>query len=108
MKKYTAKQIAAENDALRKAIITPTGRVMFSSMVAYSDDFPAILEAFKSFDNFTKDNDPYKEHDCAVFEVNGDQYLFKVDYWDQDLKYGVDQYMDEAYRIITLMHVSER
>ena len=44
-------------------------------------------EAVREFTAFNKDNDPYKEHDFAVLRVEGKAVMFKVSYYDLDLRY---------------------
>ena len=68
-----------------------------------------ILQTVQSFSNFTEDNDPYGEHDCAVFEAEGHKVMFKIDYYDKEIKYGSEDPADpeETTRIMTVMFVSE-
>jgi hypothetical protein len=34
-----------------------------------------------SFNEFTSDNDPYGEHDFAAFDLDGERFNFKIDYY---------------------------
>ena len=63
-------KIALLNDNFRRSFAG--GRVMLSRGVLASPVREEIIEAVKSFDVFTKDNDPYGEHDCATFAVAGE------------------------------------
>ena len=76
------------NDTHRRAM--PAGQVMFTSGIAAhpSDVLAKIVRTVASFDDFNEDNDPYGEHDCAMFEVAGHKCMFKIDYYDKDIKYG--------------------
>jgi hypothetical protein len=38
-----------------------------------------VLLAVQSFSNFTKDNDPHREHDFGNLKVEGESYFFKVE-----------------------------
>lgn len=39
----------------------------------------AVLEAVRSFDQFTSDNDPYGEHDFGALTVLGQRVFWKID-----------------------------
>jgi Protein of unknown function (DUF3768) len=57
------------------------------------DSLPAdtkarLLTAVRSFNNFTKDNDPYEEHDFGSIELEGVTYFFKHDYYAPDMEGG--------------------
>jgi hypothetical protein len=41
-----------------------------------------VLERVRHFDEFTKDNDPYGEHDFGSFELAGIDYFFKIDFME--------------------------
>ena len=51
-----------------------------------------------TFNEFNGDNDPYGEHDCAMFEVAGQKFMFKIDYYDKDIKYGAE--VAKAFRTL--------
>lgn len=75
--------IAKRNDKLRANIpyITPPNKLLLTRGVA---DLPEaevkkILDKVKHFDNFTKDNDPYGEHDFGAFTHNGEKFFWKID-----------------------------
>src|ERR1041384_1647226 len=43
-----------------------------------------VLAAVSRFEDFTEDNDPWGEHDCAVLTVDGRRIIFKLVYFDRD------------------------
>jgi hypothetical protein len=61
------------------------------------------------FDNFTEDNDPWGEHDCAILTVNGHRALFKIDYFDLELQYHSPDASDPAItqRVMTVLLAEE-
>ena len=97
------------NDAHRKAM--PSGQVMFTSGVAAlpSDVLAMVVRKVATFDQFNGDNDPYGEHDCAMFELAGHKLMFKIDYYDKDIEYGSEDPADpdKTTRIMTIMFTSD-
>ena len=74
-------RIRALNDDLRSSGRGGT-TVITAGIAALCDDSQAtIMAAVQSFTDFTPDNDPYGEHDCAVLEAAGQRVLFKIDYY---------------------------
>jgi len=67
------------------------------------------LQAVQTFSDFTKDNDPWEEHDFGAMTVNDEKVFFKVDYYSPDLKTGSDNPANEAktHRVLTIMLASE-
>jgi hypothetical protein len=102
-------RIRALNDELRRfgrggrIMITPGIQAFRVTTVA------RVLAAVAAFDAFTDDNDPYREHDCAILAVDGIEVLFKIDYYDRDLIYHSPDPSDPAVtqRIIVVMLVTE-
>ncbi|NKL08383.1 DUF3768 domain-containing protein [Rhizobium leguminosarum bv. viciae] len=81
-------RIAALNDALRFRGIIPNGKIVLTGDLAYETDdaekMTKIIKALRSFNDFNEDNDPHGEHDCAKFTVDGEEFMFKVDYYALD------------------------
>src|SRR5450755_4063442 len=68
-----------------------------------------VLLAVQSFSNFTKDNDPHREHDFGNFNVEGESYFFKVDYYALDMHAGSEDPADpeKTTRVLTIMRADE-
>ena len=83
---------------------------MTAGINALSDDAKAkVLSAVRSFSEFTADNDPHKEHDFGSFEVDGEKFFWKIDYYDLTLEGGSENPADPAVtiRVLTIMLASE-
>lgn len=98
-------EIALSNDSFRKTFIG--GKVLLTAGVRCSGYVEDIIETVKNFTQFTPDNDPHREHDFGAFTINGTKYFFKIDYYDNDYKYGADPYSEPFQRALTIMEASE-
>lgn len=69
----------------------------------------AAIEAVKAFNAFTRDNDPYGEHDFGALTVANERLFFKIDYYDLDLEAHSPDPADPAqtHRVLTVMLASE-
>jgi hypothetical protein len=104
-----AARIRELNDQLRcKAI---GGRIVITRGIQAlgADDLRAVLLGVAKFDEFSEDNDPWGEHDCATLTVNGHRLIFKIDYYDRDLAYHSPDASDPAVteRVMTVMLTEE-
>ena len=70
---------------------------------------PQVVEAVRTFDAFTPDNDPYGEHDFGSIEIAGSKIFWKIDYFDRNLQWGSPDPADPAVtsRVLTVMLASE-
>ena len=68
-----------------------------------------ILEKVRTFDAFSKKNDPHHEHDFGAFEEGGHKVFFKLDYYDAEMVYGSEDPTDPSMttRVLTIMLASE-
>lgn len=48
------------------------------------------MEAVQKFNNFSKGNDPYGEHDFGSFDIDGVLLYWKIDYYDKSYDMGSD------------------
>ena len=100
-----AARIRELNDQLRCKGIG--GRIVITRGIEAlgADEVVKVLAAVAKFDDFTEDNDPWGEHDCAVLTVDGRRIIFKVDYFDRDLRWHSADASDPAVteRVLTIM-----
>jgi len=105
----TTDRIRLLNDNFRCTFIG--GQVLMTAGVnALPIDTKArVLLAVQSFDTFTTDNDPHREHDFASFEIEGETYFFKIDYYALDMDGGSEDPADpeKTARVLTIMRADE-
>ena len=55
------------------------------------------------------DNDPNGEHDFGNFELAGQKFFWKIDYYDTTMEFGSEDPADSAKttRVLTIMLTSE-
>lgn len=97
------------NDHLRQ--LHRGGMVVISQGIAAlpRQVWAEVIVAVAAFDAFTKDNDPYGEHDCAVVDVGGLGVIFKIDYYDPSMLRHSDDATDPRVtrRVMTIMLTEE-
>jgi hypothetical protein len=104
-----AARIRELNDQLRRTAIG--GRIVITRGIEALgvEGVRNVLATVARFDDFTEDNDPWGEHDCAVLDVEGHRVIFKVDYFDADLRWHSPDASDPAVteRVMTVMLTEE-
>ena len=104
-----AARIRELNDQLRRQAIG--GRIVITRGIQAlgADGVRQVLTAVARFDEFTEDNDPWGEHDCAILTVDGHRVIFKHDYFDRDLTYHSPDASDPVVteRVLTVMLAEE-
>ncbi len=107
--RYVMTDIKTLNDNLRKTFIG--GRVILTQgiNVKMPRDIARILAKVRNFNNFTKANDPYNEHDFGSFDYNGEKIYWKIDYYDKSYCYLSENPAnpDITNRVLTIMLASE-
>ena len=104
-------RIAEINDEFRVAVLTEpqkNGRCILTQGVHRldADVRMSILQKVSAFDNFTKGDDPYGEHDFGVIEGVPRVY-WKIDYYaDENMKFGAED-TENAYRVLIIMLVED-
>lgn len=68
-----------------------------------------IIAAVQQYSDFTRDNDPYEEHDFGKVVVRGHVVFWKFDYYDLDLQMHSPDAADPAVtaRVLTIMLADE-
>jgi Protein of unknown function (DUF3768) len=105
------RRIRVLNDAFRVSFDRRLGRLMLTQGVA---NLPIevqkeVLDCVSAFKAFTADNDPHGEHDFGSFELVGQAFFFKFDYYAPDMEHGSEDPSDanQTRRVLTLMLAEE-
>src|SRR3954470_2777474 len=101
-----AARIRELNDQLRCKGLG--GRVVMTRGIEAlgADGVREVLTAVARFDDFTEDNDPWGEHDCAVLTVSGRRIIFKIDLYEDPEVKGADG-KSITTRVLTIMLAEE-
>ncbi|KQM14682.1 DUF3768 domain-containing protein [Novosphingobium sp. Leaf2] len=104
-----AEAIARLNDHLRT---TGTGgAILITRNVKHITGFDAdvLAAALAAYDEFGPGSDPYGERDFGTMTLWGYDLLWKIDYYDKDLKFGSDDPDNPAVtsRVLTVMLASD-
>ena len=101
--------IAALNDRFRATFVG--GSVMVTNgLQGLGPEFVAeALAAVRAFNEFTKDNDPYGEHDFGAITVSSRKLFWKIDCYDPSMEYGSENPSDPEVtcRVLTVMLAEE-
>jgi len=104
-----AAKIRALNDRLRT-----TGRggmtVITNGVAALGlERVREVFDAVAGFTDFSSDNDPWGEHDCAVLTVGTTSVIWKLDYYDRTRRYRSPDPADPkvTVRVLTIMTAEE-
>ena len=97
------------NDLLRTTMLPLFGQVVLTPGLATHLLREEAITLVREFSNFTKHNDPYSEHDFGSFKIGSDQFFWKIDYYDKELKYGSEDPSDPSVttRVLTIMLAEE-
>jgi hypothetical protein len=105
----TVERIRMLNDLLRATF--QGGKVLLTAGVADLDNETRakVLTAVRTFNAFTRHNDPHGEHDCAFFMVEGERYAFKLEYYDTSLEFGSEDPSNPEVttRVLTIMRAED-
>ncbi len=98
-------RIRVLNDQLRTT--GQGGQTMMTSTLAALEEaeLQRAIAAVREFKDFSPDNDPWGEHDCASLEMDGRRILWKIDYYDPNLEFASEDPADSTRtrRVLTIM-----
>ena len=101
--------IAALNDRFRQTYWG--GNIMTTRGVDELDELTSIklFSAVMHYDDFSEDNDPYGEHDFGKVVIDGQDFFWKIDYYDPTMTFGSENPADPSVttRVLTIMLASE-
>lgn len=109
-------RIAELNDRLRTALgicCGVPGMVLTTRGITTLEDDAKVrvLQAVRAYRSFSKDDDPFGEHDFGAFDVIGVGRVFwKIDYYaDTSCKFGSEDPSDpdKSFRVLTIMLAEE-
>lgn len=105
-----AEQIARLNDALRQGDDN-SGTVMITQGVRAITGFnaEALATELSNYHDFDPDNDPHGERDFGCLTLWGHDLLFKLDYYDLEMKFGSDDPANPeiTHRVLTVLLARE-
>jgi hypothetical protein len=104
LQRRRAAEIATLNDTFRR---TSRELVLTSGIAELAPLVDTILARVRRFDEFSFDNDPYYEHDFGSFSIEGISVIWKIDYYDQQLRYWCDPLDTRCRRVLTVMRAEE-
>ncbi len=100
-----AESVRALNDEFRTTLSGGTV-VTTAGVRARGRNFTRrVLTAIKRFDSFEDANDPCREHDLGNFDLEGQSFFFKIDYYD----FAMERHSPDAsdpdvtMRVMTIM-----
>ena len=98
-----ASKIAELNDLLRCHHIGGNVMITQGIQALAPDTIMEIVAAVAVFSDFTPENDPHHEHDCAVMDVDERRIIFKIDYYDREMTFASPDPADPAVTVRVLL-----
>ena len=100
----TSAKITQLNDEHRRSM---QGCTVTKGIVAMGSAANEVFVGARDYTDFNEDNDPYGEHDFGSLEIHGQRIFWKIDYYDEDLKYWCDPLDSKCRRVLTIMLAEE-
>lgn len=109
LSKPHSERIRELNDSFRQTFAG--GRVVVTEGVdGLSPEIKAeVLQQVRHHGHFDGDNDPHGEHDYGNFQIAGERFFFKIDYYNLEMEGGSEDPADPAKtaRVLTVMKAEE-
>jgi len=114
-----SRKVADLNDQLRKDMFTGNmlkkenlkNKIVLTPGIAGLNliDKEKIFFSVKYYGNFTKNNNPWGEKDFGSFNFKKETFNWKIDYYDNDMKYHSPDKSDpdKTVRVLTIMKAEE-
>jgi Protein of unknown function (DUF3768) len=103
------RRIRELNDNFRQSFVG--GMVVTTAAVAALDAQPKarVLDQIRTFDDWTDEDDPHREHDFCAFCVEGVRYFIKIDYYNRQMTAGSKDPSDpeQTLRVLTVMSADD-
>lgn len=112
--------LQAQNDAFRQALFTKLDAPKRELQGMYNvtrgvhhlppDAKLRILHAVRNYNDFTKDNDPYGEHDFGVIQLpNLPKVYWRIAYYeDATMQWGAEAPAEKCFRVLTILLADEQ
>ena len=101
--------IRALNDDFRRSFVG--GMVLLTDCVAAmpADERAELLAAVRDYSLFEYENDPHGEHDLGIVDTGSGRFLWKIDCYDRQLRFGSPDPADPTVttRVLTIMRAEE-
>ncbi len=107
---FRLKRIVRLNDALRRGQGDNASVVITAGLKEKGQEYLAkVVVAVAAYDSFTRDNDPYGEHDFGSITIEGEKLFWKIDYFDLALSAHSPDKANPAvtHRVLTVMLARE-
>ena len=85
----------------------PGGDWYLTSGVHGLANVPGLVEAVSTYDDFSPDIDPHGEHDMGRISWDAQKTYWKIDYYDQQLRYWCDPLRSDCRRVMTILLAEE-
>lgn len=109
MTKTIKKEITKLNDDFRQTFVG--GKVVYTPGVQgiSLDKLDTVINHVQAYTDFSKDNDPFDEHDFGSFVLDDINYFWKIDYYAPDLEFASEDPSNPKIttRVLTIMTAEE-